>query len=238
MTLLAEYFPNVIAILPAAGIGRRMQSPIPKQYHIIGNKTVLEHSISALLQQSCIQRVIIAISPNDRWFYHLPVAATGQVNVVIGGKTRADSVMSALRYINKAAWVLVHDAVRPCLHQDDLVRLLSVRARSSIGGILAIPVSDTIKRANTDAESIHYTVARNDLWHALTPQLFKFNLLKNCLKLALAAGAIITDESSALEYCGYSPLLVPGRPDNIKITCPEDLVLVSFYFSQLANREN
>ncbi|UVK78760.1 MAG: 2-C-methyl-D-erythritol 4-phosphate cytidylyltransferase [Sodalis sp. Ffu] len=232
MTLSAEKFSDVIAVLPAAGIGSRMQSPFPKQYHTIGDKTLLEHALSALLHQPCIRRVIVAIRSDDRWFHHLPVAANPRASVVTGGKTRAESVMAALHHANRAGWVMVHDAVRPCLHQDDLVRLLAVMSRSPVGGILATPVRDTMKRARAGCKIIDYTVERNDLWHALTPQLFDFDLLKNCLSQALAEGVTTTDEASALERYGYRPLLVPGRADNIKVTIPEDLVLANFYFSQ------
>ncbi|PLK58904.1 2-C-methyl-D-erythritol 4-phosphate cytidylyltransferase [Candidatus Palibaumannia cicadellinicola] len=226
--------PNVVAILPAAGIGRRMQNPLPKQYLTIGENTLLELAIYALLRQPCIRQVIVAISPDDRWFYQLPVAYEQRVRAVTGGSERSHSVMVALHHVKRASWVLVHDAVRPCLHQDDLLCLLTVTARSTVGGILATPVRDTMKRACNGTETIAHTVERTDLWHALTPQLFMLELLKSCLNRALKEGVTLTDESSALEYCGYQPLLVPGRADNIKVTWPEDLLLASFYLSQLA----
>ncbi|AIN47122.1 2-C-methyl-D-erythritol 4-phosphate cytidylyltransferase [Candidatus Palibaumannia cicadellinicola] len=237
MTLLAVTFPDVVAILPAAGIGRRMQKPFPKQYLTIGEKTMLELAIYALLRQPCIRQVIVAISPDDYWFYQLPVASEERVMVVTGGNKRADSVMVALHHVKRASWVLVHDAARPCLHQDDLLCLLTVTARSTVGGILATPVRDTMKRACNSTETIDYTVDRTDLWHALTPQLFMLELLKSCLSRALKEGATLTDESSALEYCGYQPLLVPGRADNIKVTWPEDLLLASFYLSQSSHNK-
>lgn len=232
MTLSAGQFPDVISILPAAGIGSRMQGSFPKQYLTIRGKTLLEHAIGDLLLQPRVREVIVAISPDDRWFYTLPVAADLRVHVVIGGKTRADSVMAALRHAQQAAWVLVHDAVRPCLHQDDLCRLLEVTTYSEVGGILATPVRNTMKRARAGTRLIAHTVERNDLWHALTPQLFSLRMLTSCLEQALAEGASITDEASALEYCGYTPLLVPGRADNIKVTYPEDFALAMLIFSQ------
>lgn len=234
MTLSVGGFPDIIAILPAAGVGSRMCMTFPKQYLSIGKKTLLEHAISALLQQSCIRRVIIAISPDDHWFSRLPIAADPRVTIVNGGKKRADSVMAGLMHAVQAPWVLVHDAVRPCLHQDDLLRLLALTIRSEVGGILATPVRDTIKRTCASGKAIDYTVERTNLWHALTPQIFALPLLKHCLSLALAKGVIITDEASALEYCGYQPLIVPGRGDNIKVTYPEDLALARFYFSQIS----
>ncbi|NDL61196.1 2-C-methyl-D-erythritol 4-phosphate cytidylyltransferase [Acerihabitans arboris] len=237
MTTSAGVFPDIIAILPAAGIGSRMRTDCPKQYLAIGNKTLLEHAIDALLRQTCIRHVIVAISPDDGYFASLPISRDARVSHVIGGRERADSVMAGLLAAGEIArgsqWVLVHDAARPCLHQDDLVRLLAITAYSSVGGILATPVRDTMKRAGDGA--IDHTVDRIDLWHAMTPQLFPLSLLEACLTRALADSARITDEASALEHCGYRPLLVAGRADNIKVTCPEDLALAAFYFTQLQN---
>ncbi len=231
--MIAKAFPDVIAILPAAGIGSRMQNDCPKQYLTIGDKTLLEHAVEALLRQPCIRQVIVAVSAEDRQFARLSLTDNPRVSRVTGGKERADSVMAGLRQAQGADWVLVHDAARPCLHQDDLARLLAITAYSAVGGILATPVRDTMKRAGPGNSAIDHTVERQDLWHALTPQLFPLPLLKTCLSRALNDGAMITDEASALEYCGYQPLLVPGRSDNIKITRPEDLALAAFYFSQL-----
>ena len=236
---------DVIAILPAAGIGSRMQTDCPKQYLTIGGKTLLEHAIAALLRQGCIRRVVVALNADDRYFDTLPIAGDSRVCRVTGGKERADSVMAGLLRAQawNPDWVLVHDAARPCLHQDDLARLLAITCHTTIGGILATPVRDTMKRARhgaaygvaAGAATIDHTVERQDLWHALTPQLFPLTLLRNCLAKALGDGVQITDEASALEYCGYQPLLVPGRGDNIKVTRPEDLALAAFYFTQLQN---
>lgn len=237
MTSLAGSFPDVVAILPAAGIGSRMQMSIPKQYLTIDNHTLLELSIGALLHQPCIRQVIVALSAQDTAFEQLPISQHARVRRVTGGTTRAESVMAGLRQASGAAWVLVHDAARPCLHPDDLQRLLAITAHSTTGGILAAEVRDTMKRASAGGAAIDHTVERAGLWHALTPQLFPLALLTHCLERALADGATVTDEASALEYCGYQPLLVPGRADNIKVTRPEDLALASFYFSQLHNEE-
>ncbi|AKZ65789.1 2-C-methyl-D-erythritol 4-phosphate cytidylyltransferase [Candidatus Palibaumannia cicadellinicola] len=239
MTLFSVKLPNVVAIIPAAGIGIRMQHSFPKQYINIGTKTILEYAISALLRQPCISKIIVAISPNDRWFHKLPISYEARVIAVLGGINRADSVMLALRNVkHDVSWVLVHDAVRPCLHQTDLLYLLNtVIVGSKIGGILAKPVRDTIKHATssskgTELTTIDHTLERTHLWHALTPQLFMFELLNNCLNRAINEGVSLTDESSALEYYGYRPLLVPGRTDNIKVTWPEDISLARFYLSQ------
>lgn len=227
--------PQVIAVLPAAGIGSRMQADCPKQYLTIGHQTILEHAIHALLRHPRITQVIVAISPEDQQFKTLPIASDPRVLVTEGGQQRADSVLAGLQLAGNAHWVLVHDAARPCLHPDDLERLLAITAHSKVGGILAAPVRDTMKRAQVGQSIISHTVERQDLWHALTPQLFPLELLKLCLQRALDEGATVTDEASALEHCGYHPLLVAGRADNIKVTRPEDLVLAAFYLTQLNN---
>ncbi|CAI2158841.1 2-C-methyl-D-erythritol 4-phosphate cytidylyltransferase [Serratia sp. J2] len=227
--------PQVIAVLPAAGIGSRMQAECPKQYLTIGHQTILEHAIHALLRHPRITQVIVAISPEDQQFKTLPIASDPRVLVTEGGQQRADSVLAGLQLAGNAHWVLVHDAARPCLHPDDLERLLAITAHSKVGGILAAPVRDTMKRAQVGQSIISHTVERQDLWHALTPQLFPLELLKLCLQRALDEGATVTDEASALEHCGYHPLLVAGRADNIKVTRPEDLALAAFYLTQLNN---
>ncbi|TKV10232.1 2-C-methyl-D-erythritol 4-phosphate cytidylyltransferase [Citrobacter sp. wls619] len=230
---------DVCAVVPAAGFGRRMQTECPKQYLSIGNKTILEHSVDALLAHPRVTRVVIAISPGDSRFAQLPLAAHPQITVVDGGDERADSVLAGLQAAGDAQWVLVHDAARPCLHQDDLARLLAISETSRIGGILAriggilaAPVRDTMKRAEPGKTEIAHTVERTNLWHALTPQYFPRELLHDCLTRALNEGATITDEASALEYCGFHPLLVEGRADNIKVTRPEDLALAEFYLTR------
>ena len=231
----AGTFPSVIAVLPAAGIGSRMQAECPKQYLTIGRHSIVEHAIHALLRHPRMERVIVAIGPEDRQFERLPIAQDPRVTVTEGGKQRADSVMAGLKLAGDADWVLVHDAARPCLHADDLERLLAITAHSKVGGILAAPVRDTMKRAEPGRDTIAHTVERQDLWHALTPQLFPLPLLKQCLQRALDEGVNVTDEASALEHCGYHPLLIAGRADNIKVTRPEDLALAAFYLTQLDN---
>jgi len=229
---------EVIAVVPAAGIGSRMQATCPKQYLTIGQQTLLEHSIARLFSHPAIKQVIVALSPDDAQFASLPLARDPRVLSVTGGETRAESVLAGLRAAQGAGWVLVHDAARPCLHPDDLARLLQVRETSRVGGILAAPVRDTMKRGEPGVAAVAHTVEREDLWHALTPQFFPHQLLTACLTRALAEGATITDEASALEYCGYHPLLVSGRSDNIKVTRPEDLALAAFYLTQIQLKES
>ncbi|MDN2485451.1 2-C-methyl-D-erythritol 4-phosphate cytidylyltransferase [Kosakonia sacchari] len=234
---MSAMIPDVCAVVPAAGFGRRMQTECPKQYLSIGDKTILEHAVAALLAHPRVSRVIIAVSPGDERFAQLPLASHPQITVVNGGAERADSVLAGLKAASGAQWVLVHDAARPCLHQDDLNRLLALSETSRVGGILAAPVRDTMKRAEPGKTAIAHTVERNDLWHALTPQFFPLPLLHDSLTRALNEGAVITDEASALEYCGFHPELVAGRADNIKVTQPEDLRLAEFYLTHADPQE-
>ncbi|WP_336819575.1 2-C-methyl-D-erythritol 4-phosphate cytidylyltransferase [Cedecea sp. MMO-103] len=235
---MADSSPDVIAVVPAAGIGSRMQTECPKQYLHIGDKTILEHAVASLMAHPRVGQVIVALSPNDTYFSSLPLATHPRVTVVTGGKQRADSVLAGLQAAGNAEWVLVHDAARPCLHRDDLNNLLAITSGSKVGGILAAPVRDTMKRGEPGKGLIAHTVDREDLWHALTPQLFPLELLRSCLLRALDEGATITDEASALEYCGFHPELISARADNIKVTRPEDLALAAFYLTRLTQTEN
>ncbi|MXP67764.1 2-C-methyl-D-erythritol 4-phosphate cytidylyltransferase [Pantoea sp. Aalb] len=222
---------DVIAVIPAAGIGSRMQTPCPKQYLTIGQFTILEYSVACILAHRAIKKIVLVLNPDDQWFDSLPLAKDNRIiQIKTGGSIRAESVLAGLQAVY-SDWVLIHDAVRPCLHLNDLKRLLLLQKYSKIGGILAVPVIDTIKFGNSEQKTIIKTIKRECLWHALTPQFFPRLLLTNCLKQALKRGVTITDEASALEYCGYYPELIVGRRDNIKVTKLEDLALVSFYLN-------
>ncbi|MBK4765240.1 MAG: 2-C-methyl-D-erythritol 4-phosphate cytidylyltransferase [Pantoea sp. Brub] len=220
---------DVIAIVPAAGVGSRMNINFPKQYLKIGQYTILEHSIFALFSHFAIEKIIVVLTYRDRYFTKLKLSNHPKIFSVIGGKTRAESVLAGIKAIHNCNWVIVHDASRPCLHPDDLINLMKIRNISNVGGILAFPVNDTIKSCKPGKHIIQTTVNRLGLWHAVTPQIFPHYLLMFCLEKTLSTGIKITDESSALEYCGYNPIIVHGRRDNIKITYPEDLSLAHFY---------
>ncbi len=224
------------AIVPAAGIGSRMKADLPKQYLKLHNKTILEHTVDKLLEHPCIDKVIIAVSDDDAYFKQLSLASNNNVIRVIGGLERADSVLSGLDYLlhtvkKPDAWVLVHDAARPCIDLADIDKLIKQVMVTEDGGILAAPVRDTMKRGNRSA-SINETVDRENLWHALTPQMFKVQPLHDALSGAMKAGINITDEASAMEWAGCKPKLVVGRMDNFKITQPEDLALAAFYLGE------
>ncbi|MXP56713.1 2-C-methyl-D-erythritol 4-phosphate cytidylyltransferase [Pantoea sp. Mhis] len=231
------YYNDVIALVPAAGIGNRMQSIFPKQYLTVGKYTLLEHSITRLFSHPKIKKAVVVLSKDDVWFDKLAIAKDSRILRVTGRSTRAESVLIGLKMMEKCEWVLVHDGVRPCVHLDDLTRLLAIRSYNKIGAILAIPIHDTIKRSNPNQNTISHTIAREDLWQALTPQLFRYDLLKKCLTQALNEGAKITDEAAAIEYCGYNPILINSHRDNIKVTEPEDLAIANFYLNRFQSEE-
>lgn len=227
--------PKIVAVVPAAGIGKRMLLDIPKQYIKIKNRTILEYTLMRLLSHPSIVRIIVSLHKKDKYFHKLSIASNIRVTSVIGGKKRIHSVLSGLIVPTNANWVIVHDAVRPCLSYTDLEKLIAIVKKSKIGGILARPTSDTIKYIVHKTKRISHTISREKLWHALTPQLFPINLLRFCLEKILRDDIDITDESSALEYCGYSPLIVLGSYKNIKITFPEDLIFAKIYLKELFN---
>ncbi|MGL5391205.1 MAG: 2-C-methyl-D-erythritol 4-phosphate cytidylyltransferase [Shewanella sp.] len=227
---MPQLSPNhpVVAIVPAAGIGARMGADRPKQYLEILGQTILAHTLDCLLSHPHISEVIVALHPQDDFFPKLPQSQHPKLVRISGGRERADSVLAALMRAPAAGWALVHDAARPCLTHEDIDKLLASREIFPQGAILAMPVRDTMKRAGPKGE-ISATVCRDNLWHALTPQLFPLAALKKHLQDALLAGAVITDEASAMEWAGIAPGLVAGRADNIKVTHPDDLGLAELF---------
>ncbi len=226
--------PTIWAIIPAAGIGSRMQADKPKQYLSLGGRTVLGQSLHRLTSHAAISGVIVALAENDPWWPELEQDATCPIITTMGGDTRADSVLSALDTLAehvKDAWALVHDAARPCLRHSDIDKMISVLLPDSAGGILGMPTNDTMKRVNEQG-SITETVSRQRLWRATTPQLFRAKALQDALISAKEGGQFVTDESSAMELAGYQPLMVEGHADNIKITLPQDLALAQYYLQQ------
>ena len=224
---------GIVAVVPAAGVGSRMKADRPKQYLTINAITILEHTINKLLSHPQVSKVVVAVSEGDPYFPELSLSQHPDVVRVKGGNERADSVLSALNYIQESGlgdWVMVHDAARPCIQQGDIDKLIEAALSHPVGGILAAPVRDTMKRG-ADGQ-IDHTVERANLWHALTPQMFRTLPLQQALTEALEQGVSITDEASAFEWKGVSPALVAGRSDNFKVTQPEDLALAEFYLSQ------
>ena len=231
---MTDFHSGLTAIVPAAGIGSRMGADCPKQYLTLAGKTILEHTLGCLLSHSAIARVIVALAPHDEWFEQLAVAADPRILRVEGGIERAYSVLNAL-HVAEGKWVLVHDAARPCLTHEDLDALIA-SAMACDGAILGSRVRDTMKRTD-GAGNIVATVEREQLWHALTPQMFPTGTLKRALEEGLALGALITDEASAMERAGFTVKMVEGRADNIKVTRPEDLSLAELFLQQQSARQ-
>ena len=230
---------EIWAVLPAAGIGKRMQSDIPKQYLRLIDRPVIEHTINRLLAVDQVKGIVVSIQADDPYWPDVQIESDKPVLVAIGGEERCHSVINALDvlaqqpdYKPETAWVLVHDAVRPCVSVNDVQNLIDAAACTESGGLLAVPVRDTMKRQD-DERRVKHTVDRTGLWHALTPQLFACDQLSRALESALAEGFLVTDESSAMEQAGHHPRLVPGREDNIKITRPADLRLAELYLKSL-----
>jgi len=225
--------PKIWGLMPAAGSGQRMQSSQPKQYlHLLG-KPVIEHSIRALLSLTELQRVVVCVAPTDHTWPTLAIAAHPKLSHTAGGETRAQSVLNGMRALAEVAddhdWVLVHDAARPCLQANTLRRMMNELAEDGVGGILAIRANDTLKQTREDHRtSILGTLDRSAIWHAQTPQMFRFGLLNKALGDALRDDVEVTDESSAMEVAGHSVKLVVGDATNIKLTTPDDLAFAEF----------
>ena len=224
------------AVIPAAGVGTRMGGEIPKQYLPLCGKTVIEHSIERLLALPRIDGAVVALREDDPWWPELACAGRADIRVAHGGAERADSVRNALATLRQdlpeQTWVVVHDAARPCLRSGDVERLLDTAEGHAVGGLLALPLFDTIKRAGPGGE-VAETVERSGLWRALTPQMFRLGPLHDALCVAHEAGRMVTDEAQAMELAGHHPLLVPGHADNLKITHPQDLSLAELYLARL-----
>ncbi|MCB1749627.1 MAG: 2-C-methyl-D-erythritol 4-phosphate cytidylyltransferase [Gammaproteobacteria bacterium] len=219
---------RLFAIVPAAGIGRRMGGERPKQYLDIAGRSVLEHTLARIAAQPGIVRVVVPVAAHDERFAHLtlpPVCVA-----VTGGAERCHSVLAGLDALAGEAadddWVLVHDAARPCVRGGDIARMVEELAGDAVGGILAVRVRDTLKQCAADGR-IERTVPREGLWQAQTPQMFRYRLLREAIAGALAAGVVVTDEAEAVERAGHVPRVVAGHGDNLKITQPEDLDLAA-----------
>lgn len=216
------------AVIPAAGVGRRMESNIPKQYLHIAGKTVIEHTLDVLLSQADIFGAVIVTSADDEYWQDLDYQSEKPLLNASGGKERFHSVLNALTALqeiaSKSDWVLVHDAARPCVSCADLTCLITTVKKHNTGGLLASRVRDTMKRSDQKGQ-VTSTENRENLWHALTPQMFRLEELATAIESAIAQGINITDDASAMEVFGHQPLLVEGSHCNIKITHPEDLLL-------------
>ena len=225
------------AVIPAAGVGRRMNTDIPKQYLEIQGKTLMEHTLQRLLNFTLLERLVVVLGEDDEYYQDIKLLRDPRVILARGGAERYHSVMNGLSVLDELAedsdWVLVHDVARPCIRRSDLDWLVKALENHPVGGLLGIPVWDTMKRSS-DSGEITETVDRDNLWHALTPQMFRLKPLIDSLNEAMAANITLTDEASAMEFSGHKPLMVEGHGDNIKVTRSADLAVASLYLQQQA----
>lgn len=220
--------PRHYAIVPAAGSGSRFGAEKPKQYLDLLGRPLIYHTLAALVAHPLIERVWVVLAPDDPWWPRYDWSALGPKleTVRCGGATRAQSVGNGLRAAAMSAadddWMLVHDAARPCLSREMLDALCDELAADPVGGILAVPVADTLKRAD-DSQRVAATEPRDGLWQAQTPQMFRYGRLVE----ALASHPAVTDEAGAIEALGLKPKLVRGDSTNLKVTFPADLALAA-----------
>lgn len=237
--------PRYWAILPAAGVGSRMQADRPKQYLLLQGQFLMDHTLQVMLSYPKFEQLVLVLSETDPYWPQSLFVTDSRIIRAPGGSERCYSVLNGLKALEgKAAdndWVAVHDVARPCLQHGDLDRLFSALENSAAentaacGAILASPTRDTMKRGVKQPDgtvAIDHTVEREQLWHALTPQVFRYTELKQALEFCLQNTLEVTDEASALEQIKQQPLLVEGRADNIKVTRPEDLALAELFLSQ------
>lgn len=224
---MTQKLPNYYVIIPAAGIGSRMQCAVPKQYLKIGEQAILEKTLAVFLEYAKISQIIVALHKDDQHWSALLISQSPKIQAVKGGDARSDSVWQSLLALENQAgpndWVLVHDACRPFITHADLDRLINALDAHEIGGLLGLPVRDTLKRVNK--ANVIETVARDNLWHAQTPQMFRYHVLKKAMQQVIDKNLDVTDDASAVELLGLKPLVVQGKSRNIKITYPEDLEL-------------
>lgn len=227
--------PRYWAVIPAAGGGSRMGSGRPKQYLSLRGRALLEWSLAPFLDNDWIDGVVLVLPRSDTEFAKLPIARHPKIVTAYGGVARADSVLAGLEVVAARShmfsevYVLVHDAARPCVEWVDLERLRD-EADDEHGGLLALPVNDTLKKSKQN--KVTSTVDRAFIWRAQTPQMFRLDLLTAALRGCVERNLEVTDESSAMERAGYKPRLVRGRESNIKVTYPEDLHVAEFWLAR------
>ena len=232
---------SIWAIVPAAGVGHRMGSAVPKQYLPLCGKPVIAHTLERIAQIEDLSGLLLVLHPDDQQFaeyFNAKAGAVAALEIVRGGNERCHSVLNAVLSLKSRAqpddWVLVHDAARPCVRATDIDALALALRSHPVGGLLARPVSDTLKQVNSNHEVLK-TVDRSRHWQALTPQMFRFDILLRALSAAAEGGDKITDDAAAVEALGVNPLIVPGSTDNIKITHESDLGLAERIIEQQAS---
>jgi 2-C-methyl-D-erythritol 4-phosphate cytidylyltransferase len=236
--LTVEPAPHYWAVVAAAGGGARMQAGRPKQYLKLRGRALIEHSLQVFMQAPWIDGIVVVLAPGDEDFAKLAVGKHWKLHVASGGSTRVESVLAGLAEVAAKAnapgppFVLVHDAARPCITREDLERLRD-EASDAQGGLLAVPVADTLKRAESSRSAA--TVDRRELWRAQTPQMFRLDVLRQALEASVAQGVEVTDEARAMEAAGHRPRLVTGSAANLKVTYPDDLALAEFWLERQEN---
>lgn len=235
MPATAPQAPRYWAVIPAAGGGSRMGIDQPKQYVQLRGRSMLEWSLAPFLNLGWIDGIVLVLARGDNEFSKLPLARHPRIVTTVGGKARSESVLAGLGVVAERSQgfsdvrVLVHDAARPCVTLAE-IRRLHEEASDRDGGLLAVPVADTLKRGNPTR--VAETVDRSACWRALTPQLFPLKELMSALQASATSGIEVTDESSAMEQAGFRPRLVRGQSSNIKVTYAEDLPLAEFFLAQ------
>ena len=220
-------------VVPASGIGQRMNSTIPKQYIILEKGlTILDQCLNTILSNDLISGFIVALDKKDSHFKSSDFAKDPKlISIATGGKERFNSVLNALNALDQNAkpndWVLVHDAARPCIRKEDINKLIEEVADDKVGGILANRIVDTVKQKNNGG--LVSTIDRQKLYIAQTPQMFRYAILKDSIEKAIESNVHITDESEALESLNYSIRIVEGSSSNIKITTQEDIHLANYF---------
>ncbi len=221
--------PRYFALIPAAGVGERMGTDVPKQYLPIAGKPMLRHATDAFLASPAIAHTFVVVSANDAWADELFPAGTKGVTLLrCGGATRRESVLNGLRAMEEQLvaddWVLVHDAARPGITPELIEKLIQEAGDNSVGGLLALPVADTVKRVDAGRVT---TISREGLWLAQTPQMFRYAVLRRALRQAVD----VTDEAGAIESVGLVPQLVEGHVRNSKVTQASDIALVEMFLA-------
>lgn len=221
---------NIWVVIPAAGSGKRFGSPLAKQYHTLLNSTVIEQTLARFTARDDVAGVVLCVAEGDA---RAETLVSDKVFITLGGKERSDSVARGLAFLQTKSkpddLVAVHDAARPCVRQEDLTNVFEVAKNNSNGALLALPSFNTLKKVSSGAM---VTLDRDHIYQALTPQVFRFELLEEALQYTTENRLAITDDASAVEQLGISPEVVIGHSDNIKITEACDLALAEFYISQ------
>jgi 2-C-methyl-D-erythritol 4-phosphate cytidylyltransferase len=227
---------SIWAVVPAAGLGRRMAAEVPKQYLQIAGVTLLEHTLRALLDCAQLRGLVVALDPGDRRADGIALLSDPRVMTALGGANRAESVRSGLALLETMAepddWVLVHDAARPCLPLEVLMPFIDTITSTAVGGLLAQPCTDTLKQVDGDG-IVASTLDRSTIWRAQTPQMFRMGILCSALDQARNAGLRVTDEASAVEAAGHPVQIIEGPASNIKVTVPDDLELVKVHLRRM-----